>query len=99
MTTLGIFSNNYFYPKGETYTETLLSSLKMDRFSKEYLKELYNLRMIIETDYDSLKNILKTENSTGQRKIIIEQDIYSKIFLLNLLRTLKKDIVKEIQEK
>ena len=71
----------------------------MDRFSKEYLKELYNLRMIIETDYDSLKNILKTENSTGQRKIIIEQDIYSKIFLLNLLRTLKKDIVKEIQEK
>ena len=71
----------------------------MDRFSKEYLKELYNLRMIIETDYDSLKNILKTENFTGQRKIIIEQDIYSKIFLLNLLRTLKKDIVKEIQEK
>ena len=71
----------------------------MDRFSKKYLKEPYNLRMIIETDYDSLKNILKTENFTGQRKIIIEQDIYSKIFLPNLLRTLKKDIVKEIQEK
>ena len=71
----------------------------MDRFSKGYLKELYNLRMIIETDYDSLKNILETENFTGQRKIIIEQDIYSKILLPNLLRTLKKDIVKEIQEK
>ena len=71
----------------------------MDRFSKEYLKELYNLRMIIETDYDSLKNILETENFTGQRKIIIEQDIYSKILLLNLLLAFKKDVAKEIQEK
>jgi len=39
------------------------------------------------------------ENFTGQRRIIIEQDIYSKIFLLNLLLTFKKDADKEIQEK
>jgi len=86
-------------PKGETYTETLLSTLKMDLFSKQDLKELYNLRWTIETDYDRLKNILEMENFTGQRRIIIEQDIYSKIFLLNLLLTFKKDADKEIQEK
>ena len=86
-------------PKGETYTETLLSTLKMDIFSKEDLKELYNMIWTIETDYDRLKNILEMENFTGQRRIIIEQDIYSKIFLLNLLLTFKKDADEEIQQK
>ena len=86
-------------PKGETYIETLLSNLPMDKFSKNELKELYNLRWTIETDYDRLKNILEVENFTGQRRIIIEQDIYSKIFLLNLLLTIKRDADKNIQEK
>ena len=86
-------------PKGETYKETLLSNLPMDEFVKQDLKELYNLRWTIETDYDRLKNILEVENFTGQRRIIIEQDIYSKIFLLNLLLTIKKDADKDIQEK
>lgn len=39
------------------------------------------------------------ENFTGQRRIIIEQDIYSKIFLLNPLLTFKKDADEEIQQK
>ena len=86
-------------PEGTTYTETLLSNLPMNEFTKQDLKELYNLRWTIETDYDRLKNILEVENFTGQRKIIIEQDIYSKIFLLNLLLTIKKDADKDIQEK
>lgn len=86
-------------PNGKTYIETLLSTFSMDEFTKEDLKHLYNLRWTIETDYDVLKNILELENFTGQRRIIIEQDIYSKIFLLNLLLTIKKDADKEIQEK
>lgn len=86
-------------PEGTTYTETLLSNLSMNEFTKQDLKELYNLRWTIETDYDRLKNILEVENFTGQRRIIIEQDIYSKIFLLNLLLTIKKDADKDIQEK
>ena len=71
----------------------------MDEFTKQDLKELYNLRWTIETDYDRLKNILEVENFTGQRRIIIEQDIYSKIFLLNLMLTIKKDADKDVQEK
>lgn len=46
-----------------------------------------------------MKHILELENFTGQRRIIIEQDVYSKIFLLNLLLTIKKDADHEIQEK
>lgn len=86
-------------PKGKPYIETLLSTFSMDEFTKEDLKHLYDLRWTIETDYDVLKNILELENFTGQRRIIIEQDLYSKIFLLNLLLTIKKDADKEVQEK
>lgn len=71
----------------------------MDKFTKEDLKNLYNCRWEVETDYDRLKNILELENFTGQRRIIIEQDVNAKIFLLNLLLTIKKDADKNIQEK
>lgn len=81
------------------YVETLLSTLPMDKFSRKEMKHLYGLRWEIETDFDRLKHTLELENFTGQRRIIIEQDIYSKIFLLNLLLTIKKDADKEIQEK
>ena len=79
------------YPEdGEPYLETLLSNFPMDKYTKEDMAEEYNLRWTIETDFDRLKNILELENFTGQRRIIIEQDVYSKIFLLNLLLTIKK---------
>ena len=84
---------------GETYTETLLSTLPMEEFTKDDLKELYDYRWTIETDYDRLKNILELENFTGQRRIIIEQDLFSKIFILNLLLTIKMDADRYIQEK
>ena len=83
---------------GNEYTETLLSSLPMDKFSKEDIKELYGLRWRIETEFERIKHILELENFTGQRRIIIEQDVYSKIFLLNLLLTIKKDADREIQK-
>lgn len=86
-------------PKGKPYVETLLSTFSMDEYSKKDMGKAYDLRWTIETDYDILKNILELENFTGQRRIIIEQDIYSKIFLLNLLLTIKKDADKDVQEK
>ena len=88
------------YPEDdEPYLETLLSSFPMDKYSKEDIAEEYNLRWTIETDFDRLKNVLELENFTGQRRIIIEQDVYSKIFLLNLLLTIKRDADKDIEEK
>ena len=48
----------------------------MDRYSKEELRTLYKYRWEVETDYDRLKNVLELENFTGQRRIIIEQDVF-----------------------
>ena len=85
--------------KGETYNEILLSTLPMERYSRKELKTLYKYRWEVETDYNRLKNILELENFTGQRRIIIEQDVFSKIFLLNLCLTIKMDADKDIYEK
>ena len=60
---------------------------------------MYKYRWEVETDYDRLKNVLELENFTGQRRIIIEQDVFSKIFLLNLCLTIKIDADKDIYEK
>ena len=45
---------------------------------EEKLKELYGTRWTIEKNYDRLKNKLHIEKFTGKKKIIIEQDFYSR---------------------
>jgi len=62
----------------------------METFSAQDLKNLYNCRWEIETDYDRLKNILELENFTGQRRIIIEQDINAKNILIKFITNNKK---------
>lgn len=65
----------------------------------EDFKEIYNKRWTIETNYDKLKNKLQTENFSGRRKIIIEQDFYSDIYVFNIATTVKHDVNQEIEEK
>nr|WP_238524093.1 transposase [Methanobrevibacter smithii] len=65
----------------------------------EELKELYGTRWTIEKNYDRLKNKLHIEKFTGKKKIIIEQDFYSHIYLLNILIALKHDAEEEITRK
>ncbi len=50
-------------------------------------------------NYDRLKNKLHIEKFTGKKKIIIEQDFYSHIYLLNMLISLKHDADEEITRK
>ena len=50
-------------------------------------------------NYDRLKNKLHIEKFTGKKKIIIEQDFYSHIYLLNILIALKHDAEEEITRK
>ena len=60
--------------KGKKYTETLLSNLPIEKFTKKDLKNAYGQRWLIETDYDRLKKtFLELENFTGHRRTIIEQ--------------------------
>ena len=71
--------------------ETLFTNLPKEIATPEELKELYGTRWTIEKDYDRLKNKLHIEKFTGKKKIIIEQDFYSHIYLLNILIALKHD--------
>jgi len=88
---------NIQLPTGET--ETLATNLYDESMTIEDFKEIYNKRWIIETNYDKLKNKLQTENFSGRRKIIIEQDFYSDIYVFNIATTVKHDVNQEIKEK
>ena len=69
----------------ETYEEILLTNLKEDEFDLNALKELYRLRWRVETVYNTLKNKMKIEEFSGKRSTIILQDIFSCIWLNNII--------------
>ena len=79
--------------------ETLLTNLPKEIATPEELKQLYGDRWKIETNYDRLKNKLHIEKFTGKKKIIIEQDFYSHIYLFNVLIALKHDAEQQITRK
>ncbi len=79
--------------------ETLLTNLPNEIATSEELKQLYGDRWKIETNYDRLKNKLHIDKFTGKKKIIIEQDFYSHIYLFNVLMALKHDAEKQITRK
>lgn len=85
--------------KGNTYIEILASNLPLDKFSTDDLKELYNKRWKIETNFDRLKNIIHIENFSGYSEEIIKQDFYANIFMFNFLMLMKLDADQKIQEK
>ena len=45
----------------------------------------------IETAYETLKNSLQLENFTGMQPILLLQDIYSTIYLSNLVEDIMAD--------
>ena len=55
------------------------------------MKELYNQRWEIETGFKKLKSLVRIEEFTGNRRIIIEQDFYTHIFIYNLANAIKND--------
>jgi len=76
--------------------ETLATNLFNESMTIEDFKEIYNKRWTIETTYDKLKNKLETENFSGRRKIIIEQDFYSDIYVFNMATVIKHDTNQQI---
>ena len=79
--------------------EYLATNLTHEEFTTEELKELYNQRWEIETGYKKLKSLVKIEEFTGNRRIIIEQDFYAHIFIYNLANAIKNDAQKKITRK
>lgn len=81
---------NIELPTGEI--ETLATNLFDKSMTIDDFKEIYNKRWTIETNYDKLKNKLETENFSGRRKIIIEQDFYSDVYVFNIATVIKHDV-------
>ena len=73
---------------GANTEEILLTNLTEEEFDINALKELYHLRWNIETNYNVLKNKLKLEEFSGYKNTLIRQDIYSTIWLSNLISLL-----------
>ena len=69
--------------------ELLATNLTKEEFITEELKELYKQSWEIETGFKKLKSLVKIEEFTGNRRIIIE-DFYSHISIYNLANTKKK---------
>jgi hypothetical protein len=79
--------------------ECLATNLSPEEFSTEEIAQMYTMRWGIETAYDILKNKLELENFTGTKPILLEQDIYSYVYLCNLIQDIILDAEDEIKEK
>ena len=69
-------------PTGEH--EYLATNISSEMFNTTEIGEIYRLRWGIETVFDDFKNKLGIENFTGTKQVIIEQDIYATMYLLNI---------------
>lgn len=77
--------------------EFLLTNLDQNTFTTEQIYELYGLRWGIETAYEELKNKLQLENFSGTKPVIIEQDIYTSVYLLNIMQDIIQDAEQELE--
>ena len=83
-------SRRYHY-LGTSDEEIVMSR---DSFPAKSFGEIYHLRRRIETAYQILKDRLQMENFTGTKPILLEQDIYSTIYVSNIA----EDIAREIEQ-
>ena len=79
--------------------EILATNLSQEEITKEEMKEIYNLRWQIELSYHTLKVSMKAETITSSKRTLIEQDIYSQMFVFNLLQEQIMIAQKEIDKK
>lgn len=79
----------------KTESEIPASNLPRDQFPADCFGELYLLRWRIETAYQTLKDRLQIGNFTGTKPILLEQDIYSTIYVSNIAEDIVCDIEQE----
>ena len=81
--------------KEHTEYEVLATNLPRELFPAECFGEIYHYRWRIETAYETLKDRLQIENFTGTKPILLEQDIYSTIYVSNIAEDIARDIEQE----
>lgn len=75
-------------------SEVLATNLPRDIFPAESIGEIYHMRWKIETAFETLKDRLQLENFTGTKPRLLDQDIYSTIYVSNLA----EDIIADVEE-
>ena len=78
-----------------TSFEVLATNLPRKQFPTDCFGELYHFRWKIETAFQTLKDRLQMENFTGTKPILLEQDIYSTIYVGNIAEDIARDIEQE----
>ena len=81
--------------EAQTEYEVLATNLPREKFPAECFGEIYHLRWRIETAYQTLKDRLQMENFTGTKPVLLEQDIYSTIYVSNIAEDIARDIEQE----
>ena len=86
---------------GNDIVEYLMTNLPKGEVSTEELKDCYWLRWGTETSYNRLKNRMHTEEFSGYKPALIQQDIYADAWLFNLvsLKIKEADQKKPIEQK
>jgi hypothetical protein len=84
-------------PSGEI--ETLLTNLSEEEVSDEELAWLYTKRWGVETKYLELKSRLEIGNLSGKTANIVLQDIYSTLYISNLVAFISSETDKIIEER
>lgn len=94
--TISIRIVNVLLDTGET--ETLLTNLSKEEFSKDDLKEIYRLRWGIENNYHELKESMMITNISSSKDTIIKQEIYSQMLVCNIIHSIENDLITHVNQ-
>lgn len=83
----------------ENTEEILITNLEREEITVKDLKYLYKKRWEIETNYNTMKNVLELENYTGETDIAVKQDFYATILLINISAILVREAQEEVDKK
>ena len=79
--------------------EILITNLEEEEFGREEIGKLYFRRWNIELAYNIAKNKLELQNFSGQSKIVVEQEFYGQMLMLNIAEDFRKDANEGIEKK
>lgn len=79
--------------------EILITNLVEEEFGREEVGKLYFRRWNIELAYNIAKNKLELQNFSGQSKIVVEQEFYGQMLMLNIAEDFRKDANEGIEKK
>ncbi len=78
-------------------TELLITNLDKSEFNTQELGELYYERWKIELSYNVAKNKLELENFSGQSKLVVEQEFYAQMLMMNIAEDLRKEANQKVK--